>query len=57
MKDQSEYVRHMAASAIGEHYRSDAQTLPLLRERAENDPTPWLRERAKQLADELAAKA
>jgi hypothetical protein len=29
---------------------------PPSRERAENDPTPWLREKAKRLADEIEAK-
>jgi energy-coupling factor transporter ATP-binding protein EcfA2 len=50
-------LRNTAIIAIAEYWPAHPDTLPLLRERAENDPTPLLRERAKELADELEAKA
>lgn len=50
-------VRVVAIRAIAEYWPTHPGTLPLLRERAENDPTEWLREKAKDLADQLAAKA
>ena len=51
------YVREVAIEAIANYWPMHPDTLPLLRERAENDPTEWLRETAKRLADQLAAKA
>ena len=39
--------------ALGSH----PETLTLPRERAENDRTPWLREKAKELADASEEKA
>ena len=45
--------RRAAVSALAEHYRDHPDTLPLLRDRAENDPTPWLRDRAKELAGDI----
>jgi hypothetical protein len=49
-------VRDVAIEAIARGWPNDPGTLPLLRERAENDPTPWLREKAKRLADEIEAR-
>ncbi|HEV2912131.1 MAG TPA: DUF4062 domain-containing protein [Pyrinomonadaceae bacterium] len=49
------YVRELALQAIAEHWASHPDTLPLLHDRAKNDPTPWLRDKAKNLADELSA--
>jgi hypothetical protein len=48
-------ARHLAIEAIAKYWPAHPDTLPLLRERAENDPTRWLRKRAKELADELEA--
>jgi hypothetical protein len=50
------YVRQVAINAIAQYWPTHPDTLPLLRERAENDPTPWLRERAKQLADKIEGR-
>jgi len=38
------------------YWRNHPDTLPLLRDRAENDPTPWLRDRAKELIEEIEGK-
>ena len=54
----SHYVRLRAMYALAESgWAKNPSTSLLLKERAENDPTPWLRKRAKRLADELEAKA
>jgi Domain of unknown function (DUF4062)/HEAT repeats/NACHT domain len=49
-------VRQVAIEVIAKYWPTDPDTLSLLWERAKNDPTVWLRKRAKELADELAAK-
>jgi HEAT repeat protein len=41
------YAREVALEAIAKYWPAHPDTLPLLRERGENDPTEWLRERAK----------
>jgi HEAT repeat protein len=50
-------VRETAINAIAEYWHTEPDTLSLLRYCAENDPMPWLRERAKKLADEIEAEA
>ena len=50
------YPREVALESILEHWPDHPDTLPLLRERAENDPTPWLRERCKELIKEIEGK-
>lgn len=49
-------VRDVALQAIVRSWPDDPGTLSLIRERAQNDPTLWLREKAKQWADEIEAK-
>ena len=46
-------VRDSATSMLAKYWSSDVGTLPLLRELAEKDPTRWLREKAKKLADDI----
>jgi hypothetical protein len=46
-------VRETAIDAIASHWAAHPETLPFLRERAQIDPTPWLRKRAKKLADAI----
>jgi hypothetical protein len=41
---------------FGRGWPTHPDTLLLLRERAENDPNPWLRERAKELVEQLSKK-
>src|SRR5262249_13817131 len=48
-----DYVRKTAIEAIARHWPDHPDTLNFLCERAENDPTNWLREKAKKLADEI----
>jgi hypothetical protein len=50
------YPREVAINAIAEYWPTHPETLQLLRDRAENDPTPWLRKRAKELIKELEGK-
>lgn len=50
------YVREIAINAIAEHWPCHPDTLSLLRERVENNPTPWLRERCKELIEEIEGK-
>ncbi len=50
------YVREVAINAIAKHWPDHPDTIPLLEDRAKNDPTPWLRERAKELIKELTEK-
>lgn len=38
---------------VFKHWSNHPDALALLRERAENDPTPWLREKCKELIDEI----
>jgi hypothetical protein len=47
------YVRDVALVAIAKHWPNHPDTLPRLRERQQNDPVDWLRERAGRMADEL----
>jgi hypothetical protein len=49
------YVRSTAIEAIAKHWPGHSDTLMLLRERAENDLTAWLRKKAKELADSIEA--
>jgi hypothetical protein len=49
------YLRSTAIEAIAKHWPDHPDTLMLLRELAENDPTQWLRKRAKELADRIEA--
>lgn len=49
-------MRDAALQAIVRGWHDDPETLALLREREKNDPTPWLREKAKQMADKLEAR-
>ncbi len=51
--DWMNYVRKTAIEAIAQYWPQHPDTLALLIERAGNDQTPWLRERAKELADGL----
>ncbi|MBN1454005.1 MAG: HEAT repeat domain-containing protein, partial [Anaerolineales bacterium] len=46
-------VREVAVNALAEYWPDHPDTLSLLRERAENDPTLWLRERAKELIEKI----
>jgi HEAT repeat protein len=50
------YLREFAINAIAKYWPDHPDTLPLLEDRARNDPTPWLRERAKELLKELTEK-
>lgn len=56
LNDTVDNVRWTAVHTLGKYFREDAQTLPLLRERSQNDPSTWLRELAKDLADEIKSK-
>jgi hypothetical protein len=56
VNDNEGSIRNTALEAIAKHWASHPDTLPLLRERAESDLTSWVREKAKELSDELAAK-
>jgi hypothetical protein len=56
INDQMLSVRAVAIDAIAKYWPKHPDTLPLLRERAENDPTPWLREHAKELIKQIAEK-
>ncbi len=47
------YVREVAINALAEYWPNQPDTLNILKDRAKNDPTPWLRERAKELLEEL----
>ncbi len=49
-------VRDAALRAIAQYWPEHPETLPLLHERAEKDPTPWLRVKAKELADEIKSR-
>ena len=49
-------VRDAAIEAIARYWPEHQETLPFLRRRELEDPTPWLREKAKSLADELEAR-
>jgi len=49
------YACRTAVEAIAKYWPDHSDTLKLLRERAENVPTEWLRKRAKELADGLEA--
>ncbi|MBS1788716.1 MAG: hypothetical protein JST85_13395 [Acidobacteria bacterium] len=49
-------VRDAAIRSLARGWPDDPDTLALLRERAKNDPTPWLREKAQQLADQIEAR-
>ncbi|MCI0553990.1 MAG: HEAT repeat domain-containing protein [Anaerolineae bacterium] len=55
-KTDEYYVRETAINALARYWPNHPNTLPLLRERAENDHTPWLRERAKELVEQLSNK-
>lgn len=46
-------VRTLAIETLATRWATHPDTLPLLRERAEKDPMPWIREKAKKLADEI----
>jgi hypothetical protein len=46
----------MAIISIARYWPDHPDTLTLLRERAENDPTPWLREHCKELIEEIEGK-
>ena len=48
-------VRRIAIETIAEHLPDHPDILKLLRERAENDPTEWLRKKARELADRIDA--
>lgn len=47
------YVRELAILALAYYFPTDPDTILVLEDRAKNDPTPWLRERAKELLEEL----
>lgn len=49
-------VRALALQSIAKCWPTHPGTLPLLLDRAENDPTPWLREMARDLAKELSKR-
>jgi len=51
-----DYPRKLAIENIAQYWPQHPDTLPLLRERAQNDKTPWLRQRAQELAEELEKK-
>jgi hypothetical protein len=53
---QQNYVRETAMEVIAENWPTHSDTLPFLRERAQNDPTPWLRERARELVAKLESE-
>ena len=55
-KTWNSFVRDTAIDTISKYWRDHPDTLPLLRERAENDPTPWLREHCKDLIEEIKGK-
>jgi hypothetical protein len=50
------YVRENAIDAIAKYWPTDPDTLSLLQDRAQNDPTLWLRDRAKELITEIENK-
>jgi hypothetical protein len=50
------YPRAIAIELISKYWPQHPHTSSLLRERAENDPTLWLRERAKILVAMLEKK-
>jgi hypothetical protein len=49
-------VRYAAIEAIFRGWPDDPGTLPLLRERAENDPNRWLRKEVKRWADKIEVR-
>ena len=51
------YVREAAISALATYWPSHPEVLSLLRDRAKNDPTGWLREEAKNWIDQLSSEA
>lgn len=54
--DDGENARIVSIQSLARGWPDDPDTLELLRERAENDPTPWLREEAKELADQIETR-
>jgi hypothetical protein len=49
-------VRDTALRLLAQYWPEHAETLQLLKSRQQDDPTPWLREKAKRLADEIEAR-
>jgi predicted NACHT family NTPase len=49
-------VRDTALTLLAQYWPEHPETLPLLRSRQHDDPTPWLREKAERLADEIEAR-
>jgi hypothetical protein len=54
---ENNQVRWIALSSLAKHFPDAGETLQVLRERAENDPTPLIRSRARELADKLEQQA
>jgi hypothetical protein len=49
-------VRDTALTLLAQYWPEHPGTLQLLMSRQHDDPTPWLREKAKRLADEIEAR-
>jgi GTPase SAR1 family protein len=55
-RGNTNYVRNVAINVLAENWPTHPETIELLRNRAKKDPTPWLRNRAKDLIAKLEEK-